>query len=183
MKFILITILFVLCSCKSPSKAIAQSATEVSSLAQESKGRFQRIEEATKTEVIDVPSIQQDTQAGVVEQERIITLTKVTLVALTQVEDEVPWWASVISYTMVTLSIIAICFILWYTGIGSLIKSICYSFGLFIPRDKLVQAEVARKSLDEADPATPRESVAVMRASDPAFNAAYKKISKKEKLK
>lgn len=183
MKYLLVSILFFLCSCQSPTKVIAQHATQVSGLAQESKERFGRIEEATKTEVIDVPLIQHETTAGVQEQEKIITLTKVTLVALTQVEDEVPWWANVISYTMVTLSIIAICFILWYTGIGSLIKSICYSFGLFIPRDKLIQAEVARKSLDETNPVTPRESVAAMRASDPAFNAAYKKISKKEKLK
>ena len=170
----------VLVGCKSPTAQIAKDANQVSTLAQSSKERFIRIDEATKTEVIDVASIQAEASAGTKEQDTIVDLTKSTLVALTKVEDKVPWWASLLSYIMITLSIIAICFILWYTGLGTLLKSIFYSLGLFIPKAKLEQAELAKKTLDESDPVTPREMVAALRASDPAFDAAYSKLSKKE---
>lgn len=177
---ILILLVLVASGCKSPTKTIAEGANQVGTLAQSSKERFENIDTALKTEYIDEDQIRVDTTAGIKEQETIILLTKSTLVALTKVEDEVPWWASLITYTMVTLSILAICFVLWYTGLGTLLKGIFYSFGLFIPKAKLQQAELARKALDDTDPATPREMVAVMRSSDPVFNAAFNKLSKKE---
>lgn len=176
----LLLLCLVLVGCKSPTAQIAKDANQVSTLAQSSKERFIKIDKATKTEVIDVASIQAEASAGTKEQDTIVNLTKSTLVSLTKVEDEVPWWASLLSYIMITLSIIAICFILWYTGLGTLLKSIFYSLGLFIPKAKLEQAELAKKTLDESDPVTPREMVAALRASDPAFDAAYNKLSKKE---
>jgi hypothetical protein len=180
MKYILILILCVLASCKTPTEKIATSATTVETLAQSSKERFQKIDEIVKTKDMDVRSVQSETQAGVVEQEEIISLTKSTLVDLTKVEDKVPWWVGLINYIMITLSILAVCFLLWYTGIGSLIKSLCYSFGLFIPKVKLEQASIARKTLEEGDPTTAREMVAALRASDPAFDAAYSKLKEKK---
>jgi hypothetical protein len=179
-RLILLFCLLFTVGCKSPTAQIAKDANEVSTLAQSSKERFTRIDEATKTKVIDVASIQSECSAGMDEQDTIVGLTKSTLVSLTKVEDEVPWWASLLSYIMVALSIIAICFILWYTGLGSLLKSIFYSLGLFIPKAKLEQAELAKKTLDESDPVTPREMVAALRASDKAFDAAYTKLSKEK---
>jgi hypothetical protein len=175
MKYVLLLILFTLASCKSPTKTIAENANVVQESAQSSKERFQKIEEATKTELIDVESIQTETKAGVQEQEVIINLTKSTLVALTKVEDEVPWWASLLTYVMITLSLISIVFLLWYTGLGNLLKGLFYSLGLFIPKAKLEQADIARKALAQDNPVTAREMVAALRASDPAFDAAYKK--------
>jgi hypothetical protein len=55
---------------------------------------------------------------------------------------------------------------------------VVYSLGLFIPDKKLQQAKVLAEAKDETDPTTIREAIAVMRASDPAFDAAYKKVSK-----
>jgi hypothetical protein len=179
MKYILLLVLFTLASCKSPTKTIAENATVVQESAQSSKERFQKIEEATKTELIDVESIQSESQAGVQEQEVIINLTKSTLVALTKVEDEVPWWASLLTYIMITLSLISIVFLLWYTGLGNLLKGIFYSLGLFIPKAKLEQADIARKALAQDNPVTAREMVAALRASDPAFDAAFKKTKEK----
>jgi hypothetical protein len=178
-KYILF-IFLLFASCKSPTAQIANNANEVSTLAQSSKERFTRIEEATKTEFIDVQSIQDECNLGSKEQDTIVNLTKSTLVALTKVEDQVPWWANLLSYIMISLSILAICFILWYTGLGSLLKNIFYSLGLFIPKAKLEQAELAKKTLDESDPVTPREMVAALRASDKAFDAAYTKLSKEK---
>jgi hypothetical protein len=180
MKYWLFIILFTLASCKSPTKTIAENANTVQSTAQSSKERFEKIDEATKTMDIDVESIQTEAKEGVKEQTIIIDLTKSTLVALTKVEDEVPWWASLLTYIMITLSLLAIVFLLWYTGLGNLLKGIFYSLGLFIPKAKLEQADIARKALSQDDPVTAREMVAALRASDPAFDAAYKKSSKKE---
>lgn len=178
---ILITIIMtsLLVSCKSPVNAIANNANEVSTLAQSSKERFQRIDEAVKTEVIDVASIQEETTEGIEEQDVIITITKSTLVELTKVENKVPWWATLITYSMTTLSILGVIFLLWYLGIGHIVRKFLYSLGMFIPESKIKQADLAKKALDEKDPTTSREMIAALRASDPAFEAAFKKIKEK----
>lgn len=98
--------------------------------------------------------------------------------AVSKVKDATPWWADMITYGFIAMAIIGICVLLWYTGIGSLIKKFVYSLGLFIPDKKLQQAKMLSEAKDEADPTTIREAIAVLRASDPAFDAAYKKVSK-----
>ena len=182
MKYLLLSILFFLASCVSPSKTIADNSNNIATAAISSKDRFVQINEATKTELIDVPFIQQQTEEGQQEQEKIIALTKSTNIALTKVEDKIPWWANMINYIMIALSILAICFILWYTGVGAFIKSLLYSAGLFIPKQKVEQAEIIRKALNDKNKATTREAIAALRASDPALDAAYRKVRKKEKL-
>jgi hypothetical protein len=182
MKYILLSILFILASCVSPSKTIADNTNNIATAAVSSKDRFVQINEATKTELIDVPFIQEQTTQGQLEQEKIIALTKSTNIALTKVEDQVPWWASLLNTIMITLSILALCFILWYTGLGTFIKGLFYSVGLFIPKQKVEQAEIIRKALNDKNKATTREAIAALRASDPALDAAYRKVRKKEKL-
>lgn len=98
--------------------------------------------------------------------------------AVGNVKDTTPWWGDMITYGFIALSIIGVCFLLWYTGVGALVKRVVYSLGLFIPDKKLQQAKVLSEAKDESDPTTIREAIAVMRASDPAFDAAYKKVSK-----
>ncbi len=98
--------------------------------------------------------------------------------AVGNVKDTTPWWADMLSYGFIALAIIGVCFLLWYTGVGTLIKKVVYSLGLFIPDKKLQQAKVLAEAKDDTDPTTIREAIAVMRASDPAFDAAYKKVSK-----
>ena len=98
--------------------------------------------------------------------------------AVSKVKDTTPWWAEMLTYGFISMAIIGVCVLLWYTGIGSLIKKFVYSLGLFIPDRKIQQAKVLAEAKDESDPTTIREAIAVMRASDPAFDAAYKKVSK-----
>lgn len=179
---IIINLLFFLASCKSPVSTIANSANEVSTLAQSSKERFEKIGVAAKTEVIDAETIVTQVDLGISEQSDIIELTKTTLAELTKVEDKVPWWATMVSYSMVALSILGIIFLLWYLGIGHLLRKVFYSLGMFIPESKIKQATLARKTLDTADPTTSREMVAALRASDPAFEAAFKKIKEKKNV-
>ena len=96
--------------------------------------------------------------------------------AVGNVKDITPWWGDMLSYGFIALAIIGICVLLWYTGVGTLIQKTVYSLGLFIPEKKIQQAKVLAEAKDETDPTTIREAIAVLRASDPAFNAAYKKV-------
>ena len=96
--------------------------------------------------------------------------------AVGNVKDITPWWGDMLSYGFIALAIIGICVLLWYTGIGTLIQKTVYSLGLFIPEKKIQQAKILAEAKDETDPTTIREAIAVLRASDPAFNAAYKKV-------
>ena len=96
--------------------------------------------------------------------------------AVGNVKDVTPWWGEMLSYGFIALAIIGVCVLLWYTGVGTLIQKTVYSLGLFIPEKKIQQAKVLAEAKDETDPTTIREAIAVMRASDPAFNAAYKKV-------
>jgi hypothetical protein len=92
------------------------------------------------------------------------------------ITDITPWWADMISYGFIALAIIGVCVLLWYTGIGGLIKKTVYSLGLFIPDKKIQQAKLLAEVKDEEDPTTIREAIAAFRAQDPAFDAAYKKV-------
>ena len=96
--------------------------------------------------------------------------------AVGNVKDVTPWWGEMLSYGFIALAIIGVCVLLWYTGVGTLIQKTVYSLGLFIPEKKIQQAKVLAEAKDETDPTTIREAIAVLRASDPAFNAAYKKV-------
>jgi hypothetical protein len=97
------------------------------------------------------------------------------------VKDSTPWWADMITYGFVALAIIGVCFLLWYTGIGSLLQRLFYSMGLFIPDRKQQQAKMLIEAQDDQNPTTIREAVATLRASDPALNAAYTQLKKEGK--
>jgi hypothetical protein len=47
---------------------------------------------------------------------------------------------------------------------------------MFIPDKKLQQAKLLQEAKDASDPTTIREAIAAIRAADPAFDAAYKKL-------
>jgi hypothetical protein len=95
---------------------------------------------------------------------------------LGNIKDSTPWWADLLSYGFIAAAILGVCVLLWYTGIGTLIKKVVYSLGLFIPEKKIQQAKLLAEAKDESDPTTIREAIAAFRAGDPAFDAAYKKI-------
>ena len=82
----------------------------------------------------------------------------------------------ILSYGFIAAAILGICVLLWYTGIGTFIKKVVYSLGLFIPEKKIQQAKLLAEAKDESDPTTIREAIAAFRAGDPAFDAAYKKV-------
>ena len=76
----------------------------------------------------------------------------------------------------IALIVIGVIVLLWQTGIGMFIKKLFWAMGLFIPERAIRSAEVDMKALDETNPLSYRESVAVRRTSDPAYEYALKRV-------
>lgn len=116
------------------------------------------------------------TEKGIEEQQAIQDSVANIREALPRVEDKLPFWASVLDRVAVAGIVIAIAYILWNTGIGTLLKRLIYSFSWFIPRRSTRDASMDRKIADSEDTMSIREAVAAKRASDPAYDAAYRKL-------
>ena len=174
--------LMVLClgvSCSSVGK-ISNSAVEVSDLARSSQGRFQTIEtEAQKTELIDTGLIVSEAQAGSGEQESIIQYANNILDTIPYIEDSVPWWATLMKWGFVALAVVGTLVIIWHLGLGYPIKALMRSFSSFIPSGKKSAAKLMIRAKDPTSKTSVEEVIAVLRATDKDFDAAYKK----EKLK
>ena len=144
-------------------------------------------DQATKTKEIarEIISTTESTDTGarayeiVTVQDKIIEIAEEIRTELHGVQDTTPWWARMISQISVALIILGAIILLWQTGIGMFIKKLFWAMGLFIPSRAIRSAEVDVKMLDEKNPLSKRESVAVRRTSDPAYEFALKKVRKK----
>lgn len=166
----------VLLSC-SPTAKIAQSNIDIRHSAQRSYGRFTKIHEETVKATPKISVIASEAKVGAKEQQSILGQTDDIAVNLTKVEDSVPWWANLIQWVMIALSILGSGFLLWYLGLGKLTQKIFNNLGLMIPERKKTAAKLLEESL--SSPEKVREAIAAMRASDPTFDAAYRKVHKK----
>lgn len=149
----------------SASTRISHNQTKISDLANEVKVLL--VEKPVKWEPHSIEKL-----------DIIVNSAQESQQLLTHVEDKIPWWATLIGSIIFFLSLLGVCFLLWYLGIGVLVKKILYSFGLLIPASSVKEASLLRKTMDDSDPATIREYTAAKRAVDPAFDAAYKKLTK-----
>ena len=75
----------------------------------------------------------------------------------------------------IAVAAVAVGIILWQTGIGTAIR---VAIG-WLPRSKVRDADLAVGMLDPNNPENAREYVAARRASDPEFDAAWRRIQKK----
>jgi hypothetical protein len=91
-------------------------------------------------------------------------------------EDRTPAWMETLVWVAVAVVAIAVVIVLWQTGLGQAIR---VAVG-WIPRKKVSDADLASRMLDEKSPEDAREYVAARRASDPEFDAAWRRIHKKE---
>jgi hypothetical protein len=91
-------------------------------------------------------------------------------------EDRTPAWMETLVWVAVAVVAVAACVLLWQTGIGTAIR---VAIG-WIPRKKANDADLAYRMMDPEDPEDAREYVAARRASDPEFDAAWRRIKKKE---
>jgi len=90
------------------------------------------------------------------------------------VQDKVPAWLSTLKWWGIAVAGVAVAFMLWQSGAFTALR---IAIG-WLPRKSLAQAEMAADMLDTARPESEREFVAAMRARDPAFDAAYRKVKK-----
>ena len=159
----------------SPTKRIAKATTGINDAATSSKSRFALIHDEASTASPNIPLIKEEAVGGQGEQDYILSMTRQVHEALPSVEDQVPAWMNTLQYGIIVVVIVAVAWILWYTGIGSLIKGLLG----FIPKAKRREADLATMVLDDDNPATIRELIAARRASDPEFDKAYERAHRK----
>jgi hypothetical protein len=118
--------------------------------------------------------IQRGTETGdpevVARATRIEALASGIHVSLSGVEDKTPAWMTMLTYGAIAVVAVALVIVLWQTGIGSAIR---VAIG-WLPRRKVVAAELAVDMLDPNRPEGDREYIAAMRAQDPMFDAAFR---------
>jgi hypothetical protein len=90
------------------------------------------------------------------------------------VQDRVPAWLSTLKWWGIALAAVAVAFVLWQTGALTALR---IAVG-WLPRRQVATAELAADMLDPARPESEREFVAAMRARDPVFDAAYRRLKK-----
>ena len=140
--------------------------------ASESKARFERIEANADT---DPPAVKADAKAGKREQAAILAASESIVQALPGVKDVTPWSASLLSYGLIALSVVGVVALLWMTGLGAFVKRLLAALGLLIPAAERREANLAAKAIDYGSDVSVREWIAARRASDPMFDAAYRR--------
>ena len=163
----------------SDTQRIADASGVIRTNAESSKQRFHRVE--TSALAANDRQVATDARAGVKEQATIIGATEAIVRALPGVKDVTPWWATVLTYGLIALSVVGVVALLWMTGLGAFIKRLLAALGLLIPAAERREANIAAKALYDDNDATLREWIAVRRAQDPMFDAAYRRESRDRK--
>lgn len=161
-------------ACSSPKAQIDNAAIQVAAQANQARLIAGDISSTTQE-----PETASKASEIVGIQDSIIETASEIRTELHGVQDTTPWWARMFSQFTIALIIIGVIVLLWQTGIGMFIKKLFWAMGLFIPSRAIRSAEVDVKMLDEKNPLSKRESVAVRRTSDPAYEYALKKVRKK----
>ena len=170
-----ICLLALLLSCSSVEK-IQRNTSDIQQLAQTTKEHFEKINEAAAATPPRIEEIKSRSDQGISATTDIVEKAKVVVAATSGVKDVVPWWADLLSIAAMAAVVIGICVILWQTGLGLVVKKLVGH----IPEASHQTAKMLDESLQ--DPSKLRESVAALRAKDPALDAAFKKRKKDAKL-
>lgn len=160
----LFLLLVALAAC-SPSRQIAVSATD----AQARAGTIARL--ATHIGSVSTqPDVVADAATIVIEAQRIEAAAGAIHEALPGVEDQTPWWASLLGWGFAAVIVVAAVVLLWQTGIGQALRA---AVGL-IPRAARTEAALAAATLDPAHTENVREWISAKRAADPLFDVAFR---------
>ena len=166
--------LILVCSCVlgcSASQHIAEEANTISMRAD----RIIRITDQIGHTSKEVESIRSATEIQM-EAQKIRASVAEIHATLPGVKDITPWWADLIRWLLIASVGAALVWVLYATGAASAIR---VAIG-WIPRRKINEAEMAVATLATDKPETLREWVAMKRASDPEFDAAWKKAQEKK---
>jgi hypothetical protein len=145
----------------SPVQRIAQSSNDIRA---EAQGLIQRGTETGDAEVVSRAT-------------RIEALASGIHVQLSGVEDKTSPFLTAFIYGSVAVVAIAVVVLLFQTNLGQFLR---IAVG-WLPRKKVVAAELAVDMLDPNRPEGDREYIAAMRAQDPMFDAAYRKAQTRRK--
>ena len=159
-------------SCAGPSERIAANTTAVRQLAHSSGRRFERIASEADAPAPSLPTIKTEAVAGQGEQARILDAVDMIYMALTGVEDQVPWWVAPLVWVCIALAVLGVVFLVWHLGIGRFVKG---WLGLVTPTERRA-AELTANLID----LTPEQAVATiaeLRRADPTFDAAYRRAA------
>ena len=152
-------------------EAISTNASDIQSLSQSSEQRFEAI-----AEVSDQPEVDKQSEQGIIEQRSIQDSVANIRKELPRVEDKESSFMILLQRLALAGILIATIFLIWQTGIGTLLRKLLYSISMFIPSKSMREAEMDMKIADEGNEMTIRESIASKRASSVAYNSAYKKL-------
>ena len=166
-------VLASMCGC-SAVQEIETNASNIDKMSQSSEIRFEKIANISDVEEIDI-----EAEHGIIEQQSIQNSVAEIRQALPRVEDKDPSWMKLLQRFALVGILIATIFLIWQTGIGHLLRKLLYSISWFIPSKSMRDAEMDLKIADKGDDMTIREAIASKRASDPAYNSAYKKLKDK----
>lgn len=161
-------------SCASGTKDISRGANNVSTLADRISDHSRALEPlvaGNKEAETHVHGIEQSAADIKIEAAKV-------QVAVTKVKDIQPWWAQMLeNFTWIILGG-GILFALFYFGLAAPIRAFFVFIGSFVPAilpPKVKgQVKLDSESLDAAPNPDLEKSVAVRRASDPMYDAAWK---------
>lgn len=153
----LICIMVLLAAC-SPVQRIADRSNEIRAEAQVLRQHGQQADDAVVVHHADVI----DGLAADIHGE------------LPGVQDRTPAWLATLKWWGIALAGVAVAFVLWQSGAFTAMR---IAIG-WLPRRQVATAELAADMLDPARPESEREFVAAMRARDPVFDAAYRRLKK-----
>ena len=123
-----ILLLILLCSCTSGENRIAESSTDISSLAHSSRARFEIIyKEAGKPDA-DTQVIQSESLGGIDEQGKILEAINAVIRALPDVQNVESKWLSTLAYLIGLLFVFAFIVLMFQSGLGAWVKSLFQMF-------------------------------------------------------
>lgn len=162
----------VLTGCAGPSERIASNTTEVRRLAHSSGQRFERIAVEADAPEPNLPTIKTEAVEGQTEQARILDAVDLIYMALTGVEDQVPWWVGPLVWVCIAFAVLGIVFLVWHTGVGKFVKG---WLGIVTPTER--KAAELTASLIDLTPDQALAAVAELRRADPTFDAAFRRAA------
>lgn len=123
-----ILLLILLCSCTSGENRIAESSTDISSLAHSSRARFEIIYKEAGKPYADTQVIQSESLGGIEEQGKILEAINAVIRALPDVQNVESKWLSTLAYLIGLLFAVAIIVLLFQSGLGAWVKSLFQMF-------------------------------------------------------